>query len=316
MGYRMSLLRECIAETLGTFILVLFGCGAVFVGVLTDALPSLFDVALVWGVAIGLAIYTFSAISGAHINPAVTAAFAAFRGFPRTRIAPYVLAQVVGAFLAGALLYALFCNILADFEQAEALVRGQSGSQLSAMCLADYYPNPGIIGTDEAAFGKVTTWQALLGEAVGTALLVVFVFALTDPQNANRPHGTLFAPFIGLGVAIIIVVIAPLTMAGLNPARDLGPRLFAYLAGWGTVAIPGPRGGFLLVYILAPIIGGLVGGAVYHFGLQARPGLVREAALDEATIATDGEPHVATPRPLAPPRHQRRQAEATPRQTP
>jgi glycerol uptake facilitator protein len=76
---------------------------------------------------------------------------------------------------------------------------------------------------------------------------------------------------IGLVVAIIVSVIAPLTQAGLNPARDFGPRFFAWLMGWGSVAIPGPRGGFFTVYILAPILGALLGALAYR--VAVRPGL-------------------------------------------
>jgi glycerol uptake facilitator protein len=110
----------------------------------------------------------------------------------------------------------------------------------------------------------------MAAEGFGTALLVFFIFALTDTRNRNRPDGTLFALFIGLTISILIAVIAPLTQAGFNPARDFGPRLFAYWAGWGAVAIPGPRGGFFLVYILAPILGGLIGGALYDKALRSR----------------------------------------------
>jgi hypothetical protein len=95
----------------------------------------------------------------------------------------------------------------------------------------------------------------------------------------DRPNGTLFAPFIGLGLAILIVILAPLTQAGFNPARDLGPRLVSYFAGWGRIAIPGPRGGFFTVYILAPMVGGVVGGAVYDWVI--RPGLTKNVATDE-----------------------------------
>jgi glycerol uptake facilitator protein len=160
---------------------------------------------------------------------------------------------------------------MADFEQREGIVRGQPGSERSAMCFGDYFPNPQEVGVGPAAHAQFSHGQAMLAEILGTALLVFFVFALTDPRNSNRPHGTLAAIFIGLTVTCIVAVQAPLTMAGLNPARDFGPRLFAWLAGWGSIAIPGPRSGFFTVYVLSPIIGGLLGAAVYQYAL--RPGL-------------------------------------------
>lgn len=265
------LIRACAAEVVGTFMLAFFGTGSVFVAALTGALQGLFQVAIVWGIGIGLAIYATSAVSGAHFNPAVTLAATVYRGFPVARIAPYVAAQLIGAFTASAVLYVLFSGVLADFEKKNAITRGQPGSERSAMVFGEYFPNPAAVGVDEKAFASVTHAQAMAAEAVGTALLVFFILALTDPRNPNRPTGTLFAPFIGLTVTIIIAIIAPLTQAGLNPARDFGPRLFAYFAGWGSIAIPGPRGGFFTVYILSPLIGGLVGGGIYQvlFGWTA-----------------------------------------------
>ncbi|MGE5610966.1 MAG: MIP/aquaporin family protein [Bacillota bacterium] len=263
------LLWECLAELIGTFLLVFFGTGVVFVSVLTGALEGLFQVAIVWGMIIALAIYATSAISGTHINPAVTIAVWAWRGFPQAKVVPYILSQVIGAFLASAMLLSLFSGVLNAFEHDKGLVRGQPGSELSAMVFGEYFPNPGIFGTTAQAYAKVTEIQAMGAEGLGTAVLVFFIFALTDPRNRNRPDGTLFALFIGLTIAVLISVFAPLTQAGFNPARDFGPRLLAYLAGWRSVAIPGPRGGFFTVFIFSPIVGGLIGGGVY--GLFIRP---------------------------------------------
>jgi len=261
--------RECAAEFIGTFILVFFGVGSVHVAVLTGALVGLWQVAIVWGTAIALAIYATSAISGAHINPAITLAFAAWRKFPVRKVPFYMLSQLLGAIVAAATLYGLFHNIIEQFELAKGLVRGEAGSQLSAMLYGEYFPNPAIIGTMPKAFESVTHVQAMLGEGIGTAFLAFFVFAVTDPGNRNRPGGTLFAVFIGLTVAIVISIVAPLTQAGLNPARDLGPRLFSFFAGWRTIAIPGPRAGFFTVYVLAPCTGALVGAAVYQYVLAS-----------------------------------------------
>lgn len=115
-----------------------------------------------------------------------------------------------------------------------------------------------------------------LAEGIGTAFLALFVFAVTDARNSGRP-GSILAPlFIGLTVSIIISMAASLTQAGLNPARDVGPRAFAWLAGWKNIAIPGPRGGFFTVYILSPILGALAGGGAYR--LCIRPALPPSAS--------------------------------------
>ena len=103
---------------------------------------------------------------------------------------------------------------------------------------------------------------AFFAEMVGTAMLAFVVFAVTSPRNVARPPTALAAIVIGICVAAIISVVAPLTQAALNPARDFGPRLVAYFLGWDEIAIPGPRGGWLSVYILAPISGGRLGGGL------------------------------------------------------
>jgi len=266
--------RVLAAESFATFILVFFGTGAVHAAVLTSAQAGVWQVAIVWGVAISLAIYAAGAISGAHMNPAITLAFAAFRDFPVRRVIPYIAAQLLGAIAAAALLYALYHNLISQFEAAHQLTRGLPGSELSAMVYGEYFPNPGLLD----ASGAVTLPQAMLAEGIGAGLLAFFVFAVTDGRNAGRPHAGIAPLMIGLSVSIIISIIAPLTQAGLNPARDFGPRLFAFFAGWGSIAIPGPRGGFFTVYILSPIAGALLGAAIYQI-LVFHPGKdkVREA---------------------------------------
>lgn len=263
MHGKNSLTGACLSEFVGTFFLVFFGVGSVFVAVLTGALQGLFQLAMVWGLVIALGIYATSIISGAHFNPAVTIAFSIWRDFPKKNVVPYIVSQLIGAFVAAALLFALFSGILSSYEQDKGIVRGQSGSEKSAMVFGEYFPNPGSFGTDQKAYATVNHIQAMAAEGIGTAILVFFIFALTDMYNTNRPSGSLFALFIGLTITILISVIAPITQAGFNPARDFGPRLFAWFAGWGDIAIPGPRGGFFTVYIAAPIVGGIVGGGLY-----------------------------------------------------
>jgi glycerol uptake facilitator protein len=259
----------------GTFILVFFGAGAVHAAVLTGAQQGIWQVAIVWGVAISLAIYATGALSGAHMNPAMTVSFAVFRGSSWRQVPWYVLSQLLGAFLAAVVLYSLFSGVLAQFEAAHGIVRGTAGSELSAMVYGEYFPNPAVTASLPWMSGAVSPVQAMLAEGIGVAFLAFFVFAVTDVRNRSRPEKRLVPVFIGLAVAIVISVVAPLTQAGLNPARDLGPRLFAYFAGWGSIAIPGPRGGFLTVYVLSPLIGGILGSAVYQgvaFGMIRKTG--------------------------------------------
>lgn len=267
-----------MAEGLGTFLLIFFGLGAVHVSVLTGALVGLWQVAIVWALGVTLAIYTVAGISGAHINPAITLTLAVLGRFRWRDVPGYLLAQIVGAMLAATILLVLYGPFLADKERAKQVLRGQAGSEITAMCYGEYFPSPGGLASGTEPYSRaeherhnalVCEPVAFLAEVIGTLILALVVLAVTDERNRSWP-GPLLAPaFIGLTVAALIMVIAPLTQACFNPARDFGPRLVAWLAGWGSMALPGPRGlGFLTVYIVAPILGALLGGALYSFLLR------------------------------------------------
>src|SRR5438067_8703771 len=120
-----------VGEILGTFLMVIIGTGSVACAVLTGALQGLWQVAVVWGAGVAIAVYTSAALSGAHLNPAVTAAFALLRParFPRSRVLPYVAAQLAGATLAALVVWAAFAPFLVRFEAKEGLVRGAPGSE-------------------------------------------------------------------------------------------------------------------------------------------------------------------------------------------
>ncbi|MCH7641877.1 MAG: aquaporin [Chloroflexi bacterium] len=261
-------MRVYAAEVVGTFLLVLFGTGAVASSVLTGAHQGLWQVAVVWGFGVTLAIYATATISGAHLNPAVTLAFAIFRPerFPRRRLLPYWAAQLLGGVLAGLVVLATFGPFIDRFEDDRGIVRGEDGSQHSAMVFGEYFPNPDIFGTSEAARELVSPLAAMGVEALGTGILVLMIFALVDRRN-GRPAGKMTPLFIGFTVAVLIALFAPITQAGWNPARDFGPRIVAFFAGWGDIAIPGPRDGFW-VYIAGPLIGGPIGAAIYDFVLR------------------------------------------------
>lgn len=278
-----SLAARCLAELLGTFLLVFFGCGAVHAAVLTGAQSGLWQVAIVWGLAIMFAIYVCGATSGAHINPAMTVALTLFGKSPRAALGPYIVSQLLGAFAGACVLYALFAGHIRAKEAERGVTRGSTASIVTAMCYGEYYPNPGGLqgqGNDAIAEGwkqaaaLFPMGSALLAEILGTAILALVVFAVTDPLNRGAPAERFAPVFIGLTVAALISVLAPLTQACFNPARDWGPRVFAYLAGWKSAAIPGPNGiGSVVVYIVGPVIGAVLGGGVYEW--VVKPGRSR-----------------------------------------
>ncbi len=247
----MKYKREFIGEALGTFVLVLFGCGSVAVSVLFDAHQGLMQVALAWGIGVTLAIYLTRHLSCAHLNPAVSLAMVVSKRMSARKLPVYLVAQFAGAVLAGLILYSLFAPSIAAYENAHGIVRGTPESVKTAMMFGEFYPNPG-------SKAVVSLPLAIGVEAFGTFLLVMMVFALTEGCNVGRPNDALAPVFIGLTVTSIICLIAPLTQAGLNPARDLGPRMVAWLMGWGDAAFPDRVGGFLHIYVFSPLIGGVI----------------------------------------------------------
>ncbi|MCC9605023.1 aquaporin [Blastopirellula sp. JC732] len=260
-----------MAEIIGTFLLIFFGLGAVQTAVLHGDMSGLWQVGIVWGGSIMLAIYTVGAISGAHINPAITIGLSVWGLFPLHRVAPYVASQLVGAIAAAAILYAINASYFGLVEAERGIVRGEPTSIVTAMCFGEYFPNPGKLGSEGVTDEQLAAWKssfnqpmAFLAELLGTAILAIVVLATTEKEHLSGPKN--LAPvFIGLCVATLICVIAPLTQACFNPARDFGPRLFAYFAGWGSAAIPGPNGsGMVTVYIIAPIVGSILGCGVYQ----------------------------------------------------
>lgn len=260
---RTPIPKWAIGEFFGTFILVFFGCGSVAAAVSTGAQVGVFQVAIVWGIGIATAVYLTGSLSSAHLNPAVTIASAVWSRFPLRLVLPYVATQLLGAFAAAAMLYVLFGGSIRGYEIKHNIVRGDVGSEATAMIFGEYFPNPDGKPLTPEARATMTHGAAFTAEVVGTAILLLVIFCSTDERNVNRPQ-ILTATTIGLTVTILISLLGPLTMACLNPARDFGPRLFSTIAGWKTVPFTTNGLGWLTVYIVAPVIGGLLGGAIYR----------------------------------------------------
>lgn len=255
-------MKHFIGELVGTFILVFFGCGSVAVSILFSAYNGLFQIAAIWGIGVMLAIYASRGLSCAHLNPAVSIAFVVAGRMSPKRLPVYLSAQFLAAFLAAATLYSLFGGAIAFFETTHHIVRGSLESISTAKMFGEYF----FYNAGNGVF--IPMGVAFSAEALGTFILMTFIFALTEGCNVGRPHEQLAPVFIGLTLTVLICIIAPLTQAGFNPARDFGPRLFAYFAGWDKVAIPGPDNGFFVVYILGPIAGGIAAALFFRGVMQ------------------------------------------------
>lgn len=252
-----TLRAQCLAEFLGTALLIFFGTGCVAAMKVAGAGFGLWEISIVWGIGVSMGIYLTAGISGAHLNPAVSIALWLFAGFERRKVPFYILAQVLGAFCSAALVYTLYSNLFFDFEQSHGMVRG-SVESLELASIFSTYPN--------AALG---IGQAFLVEVVITAILMGVIMALTDDNNGLR-RGPMAPLLIGLLIAVIGSAMGPLTGFAMNPARDFGPKLMTFLAGWGEVSLTGGRDiPYFLIPIVAPILGACLGAAAYR-GMIAR----------------------------------------------
>ena len=241
---------ELFGEALGTFGMVGIGSWASMSATFSDTSISLPEIALVWSMAAVASIIITTPLSGAHLNPAMTLALAMFRGFEWNKVLPYSFAQVLGSSAGSAMSYIMNAQAIEDFEVSQDLSRASSIP--SARVFGEYY-DPSLTGAE--AFGV---------EAFGTAVLAAVVFAVSHPRAANR----ISVPvplIIGGTVFSLICFLAPLTQCGMNPARDFGPRLVAYVAGWTDVAFQDCG-----LYILAPLIGAPTGAALVDSLLYGR----------------------------------------------
>lgn len=256
---------ELLAEFLGTFVLISFGDGVVAMAVAalpgsgrTSSPTTIFDAAgdwllITWGwaLAVALAVYVAGGVSGAHINPAVTLAFAVRRKFAWNKVIPYMVAQVVGAFVGAALVYLVYFNAIDAYNKAAGATRSGTGGLTTFS----------IFATFPAKYFNGNPTGPLIDQIVGTAFLVMFVVAIIDLRNTAVKAN--LGPFmIGLAVAAIGMSFGANAGYAINPARDLGPRLFAWVAGWGNVAMPGTVGGSFSWYFWVPIVGPLLGGVI------------------------------------------------------
>jgi glycerol uptake facilitator protein len=262
---RAGLAGECLAEFLGTFVLIAFGCGVVAMAVAalpgsgrTEG-PTVFflgagDWLLItwgWAMAVILGIYVAGGVSGAHINPAVTLAFAVRRKFPWMKVVPYWVSQVLGALAGAALVYAVYHDAVNAFDDA------MEGPKTNGHTLASF----SIFATFPAPYFNGGVWGPLVDQIVGTAFLVMLVVAIIDLRNT--------AVKANLGPLVIGFVVAAIGMSfganagyAINPARDFGPRLFTWMAGWEDLAFPGSLAGAFSDYWWIPIVGPLVGGVI------------------------------------------------------
>jgi len=240
-----SLTKRCVAVLVGTFLLVFFGAGAATVTLMLSAgeepltefnigigyfggLADWLAIGLAFGIAIAGAIYALGRISGAHINPAVTIALWASKRFPTSDVAPYIIAQLIGAALASILFFGV--------TGPDAVLVGGLGAT--------------------APFHGISYTEAILAEAIGTFILMLVIMGVAVDKRAPEGFAGLI---IGLTVAGVITTIGNLTGSSLNPARTFGPYLGNTLLGGQNLWE------FFPIYIIGPIAGALIAVFLYDW---------------------------------------------------
>ena len=293
---------EFLAEFLGTFVLIALGDGVVAMAVAglpgsgrTQTPTTIFLSAgdwlfITWGwaMAVAFAVYVAGGVSGAHINPAVTLTFAVRRRFPWNKVGPYVVAQVLGAFVGAALILLVYGDAIDALNTALGTTRTGPQGNVSFS----------IFATFPAAYFHGGWVGPFVDQVVGTAFLLMFVVAVIDARN-TAVQANLGPLMIGLVVAAVGMSFGANAGYAINPARDFGPRLFAYLAGWGDVALPGTVPGafswYFWIPIVAPLLGGVIGVLIYDVfvgdvlharaGREEPPGRTQEVEGAEARPA-------------------------------
>jgi glycerol uptake facilitator protein len=307
IGRIAGLPGEMMSEFLGTFVLIAFGDGVVAVTVAglpgsgrtatpVTSLVSAGDWLLItwgWAMAVAMGVWVAGGVSGAHINPAVTLAFAVRRKFAWGKVLPYWFAQLVGAMAGASIVLLLYDSALNAFNLAAHTPRG-SGRALTTFASFATFPAPYFHGSIPGPF---------LDQVIGTAFLLMLVVAVIDARNTAV--GSNLAPLIiGFVVAAIGMSIGPNAGYAINPARDFGPRLIAWAAGWSGVSLPGSYNNLLTGFhfsnywwipIVGPLVGGVIGVLLYDLFI----GDVLYARLKMTEETTGPIPETQTPADVA-----------------
>lgn len=250
-----QLIRETIGEFFGTFVLTIIGNAAIAVIVLNGVANSgAVVIPLAWGLGLTFAIFVCGGVSGAHVNPAVTVAFATIGKFPWKKVIPYMLSQYLGAFVAAAILFLVYRDGIEAFDNG---IRSVPPNVTATANIFSCFPQT-----------FTSTFTCVIDQIVGTGLLLVAVCSITDERNMNVPKG--MAPLmIGLTLCSIMFGFASNCGAPLNPARDLGPRIFTAMAGWGTEVFSVRDYNWFWIPVIGPHIGAIVGVWIYTFAVEA-----------------------------------------------
>ncbi|XP_061855674.1 aquaporin-9 isoform X1 [Colius striatus] len=242
-----SSVKEALSEFLGTFLLIALGCGSVGQAVLSrGAHGGPMTITIGFATAVIIAVYVTGGISGGHLNPAVSLAMSVTGRLKWTKLPIYILAQLLGAFVGAAAVFGIYYDAFMQYSNGTLEVTGPNAT---AHIFATY-PAP-----------YLSLINGFADQVMSTAVLLLAVFAIFDTRNNSVPKG-LEPIAIGLLIIVLTCSLGMNSGCAMNPARDLGPRLFTAVAGWGMEVFTAGNN-WWWVPIVAPMLGGVLGAMVY-----------------------------------------------------
>jgi len=253
---RVEWVRELVAEMIGTWVLICFGCGCVAQSVLSGGNNGgMLSINLGWGIGVTMAALISGSVSGAHLNPAVSLALAAVGQMSPSKLFHYMAGQYIGAFAGAATVFLVYMDALnyyaLEYTGGEWLVDGENAT---AGIFATY-PAPGV-----------TNLGGAVDQVVGTALLLVCLLAIGDPANSKLAK-SLGPVLAGLAVTNIGICFGHNCGYAINPARDLSPRIFTAMAGWGWQVFSSHQG-WWWIPVVCSHLGGLLGAILYTVAIK------------------------------------------------
>jgi len=254
-------IREPAAEMLGTMVLILFGTGSICQVVLGGSTKVVsapkgdwLSLNTGWAVGGAAGVWICGGISGGHINPVVTICAAMFRKFPWKKVPSYIIGQILGAFFGSLFVYADYFNAISLFEGGARIRTVPGTASLFASYAAPY----------------MSSANCFFDEFLGTFLLLIVIWAVTDPRNSPPPPGmiplVIFFAVLGIGATFGMQ-----TGYAVNPARDFGPRLMTWVVGYGSDVFNYRGHYWFWCPILGPLAGGIVGCFLYDLLLYNGP---------------------------------------------
>lgn len=251
---KKNIIKKCIFEFLGTGLIIFFGISCIAISKLTNIQFNTFEISCIWGLSVSISMYLTSTISGAHLNPAITILFWLSNKFNKRKVLPYIASQILGSFFFTILVYYCYSQLLTIFIQQHNIIIGtrESIDVANIFCIYPNYNNSFLYDT--------------IVEIFANTLFIIILLEFNNKKYNFLLQNKFIKPIlVGILISIINLVMNPLSNISLNPARDLGPKIFLSLIGWGTLSFTGGNSNLLycLIPTIGPILGVNLGGWIY-----------------------------------------------------